>query len=151
MEDLLQQFPVIIENPVVWGEMDSFSHVNNVVYFRYFETARMAYFERINYGQILESTGIGPILHSANCRFRIPLTYPDTISIGIRGVDIERDRFTMEYRILSHQHKKIAAEGSGIIVTYDYTAGRKADMPAEMRERIERIEAGGRPHTDQQF
>src|SRR5690606_6221314 len=117
MEDLLTRFPVIVECPVVWGEMDSFQHVNNVVYFRYFETARMAYFERMNFTEYLERTGIGPILHSANCRFRIPLTYPDTVSIGTRSVDLKEDRYTMEFQIFSHTHQKIAAEGDGIIVT----------------------------------
>ncbi len=141
MEDLLKQFPVVVECPVVWGEMDSFQHVNNVVYFRYFETARMAYFERMDYLEILERTGIGPILHSANCRFRIPLTSPDTVSIGTRSVDLEADRFTMEFQVFSHSHEKVAAEGSGVIVTFDYKAGKKAPIPSEIRSLIERIES----------
>jgi acyl-CoA thioester hydrolase len=141
MEDLLTQFPVVIECPVVWGEMDSFQHVNNVVYFRYFETARMAYFERMNFTEYLGRTGIGPILHSANCRFRIPLTYPDTVSIGTRSVDLKADRYTMEFQVFSHRHQKVAAEGDGIIVTFDYRAGTKTAIPDEMRNLIERIEA----------
>lgn len=48
MHQSLEGFPVVIELPVVWGEMDAFAHVNNVVYFRYFESARIAYLERIN-------------------------------------------------------------------------------------------------------
>lgn len=141
MEDLQKHFPVIVECPVVWGEMDSFQHVNNVVYFRYFETARMAYFERMNFTEYLERTGIGPILHSANCRFRIPLTSPDTVSIGTRSVDLKEDRYTMEFQIFSHAHQKIAAEGDGIIVTFDYRAGKKTAIPDDMREMIEQIEA----------
>ncbi len=140
MQNFLDQFPVVIEIPVVWGEMDSFQHVNNVVYFRYFESARMAYFERMNYMEILARTDIGPILHSANCRFRIPLTYPDTVSVGTRSVNIEANRFTMEFQVFSHNHQKIAAEGSGVIVTFDYKAGKKASIPEEMRKLIDRIE-----------
>ena len=142
MQEFLTQFPVVVENPVVWGEMDSFSHVNNTVYFRYFETARMAYFERMNYMEILGRTGIGPILHSANCRFRIPLTYPDTVSIGTRSVNLEADRFTMEFQIFSHAHQKVAAEGSGVIVTFDYKNGKKAAIPDEIRAFIDQIESG---------
>lgn len=141
MQNFLDRFPVVVECPVVWGEMDSFQHVNNVVYFRYFETARMAYFERMNYMEILGRTGIGPILHSANCRFRIPLTSPDTVSIGTRSVDLQSDRFTMEFRVFSHNHQKVAAEGSGVIVTFDYKAGKKAAISAEIRSLIERIES----------
>jgi len=142
MENFLDRFPVVVECPVVWGEMDSFQHVNNVVYFRYFETARMAYFERMNYMEILGRTGIGPILHSANCRFRIPLTSPDTVSIGTRSVDLETDRFTMEFQVFSHNHQKVAAEGSGLIVTFDYKNSKKAAIPDEIKNFIDQIESG---------
>ena len=46
MEKLTERYPVVIEIPVAWGEMDAFQHLNNIVYFRYFESARIAYFER---------------------------------------------------------------------------------------------------------
>ncbi len=141
MEDFRKRFPVIVECPVVWGEMDSFQHVNNVVYFRYFETARMAYFQRMDFTGYLERTGIGPILHSANCRFRIPLTFPDTVSVGTRSVGLKEDRYTMEFQVFSHRHQKVAAEGDGIIVTFDYRAGTKTSIPDDMREQIEQIEA----------
>ena len=48
MDELLAHCPVVIEVPVAWGEMDSFQHVNNIVYLRYFESARIAYFERLS-------------------------------------------------------------------------------------------------------
>lgn len=41
MEKFLAQHPIVTEIPVAWGEMDALQHVNNVVYFRYFETARI--------------------------------------------------------------------------------------------------------------
>ena len=63
-EKLLEGFPVIVEFPVAWGEMDALGHVNNVAYFRYFENARIAYFERIKMWNFMEKTGIGPILAS---------------------------------------------------------------------------------------
>ena len=63
--------------------MDAFQHVNNVVYFRYFETGRIAYFERTVMRSSMSTTGIGPILATASCKFKFPLTYPDTVLIGI--------------------------------------------------------------------
>ena len=51
---------MVIEIPVAWGEMDSMGHVNNIVYFRYFETARMNYLERIGFIEEMNRTGIGP-------------------------------------------------------------------------------------------
>lgn len=136
MSELLSAFPVVVEIPVAWGEMDAFQHVNNVVYFRYFETGRIAYFERTVMRSSMNTTGIGPILATASCKFKFPLTYPDTVLVGIRVGEIGADRFTMHFRIVSTRHDKVAADGEGVVVSYDYRAGRKAPLPEEWREAI---------------
>lgn len=141
MEKMLEGYPVVIEIPVAWGEMDSLRHVNNIVYFRYFESARMAYFNRIGIWSYMEETGVGPILASTGCKFRIPLSYPDTVSVGTRIADVEADRFLMKYVAVSSQHQRIAAEGEGVVVSYDYREKRKAPLPQEIRARIEALES----------
>ena len=55
--DLLAGFPVIVEQNVIWGEMDAYQHVNNVVYFRYFENARLEYIRRLDWFAFEEATG----------------------------------------------------------------------------------------------
>ena len=140
MQELLIEFPVVIQIPVAWGEMDAFQHVNNIVYFRYFESARIAYLERMGFLEIMEQTGVGPILAATNCRFRKALTYPDTLSVGARVAEIGADRLTMRYRVVSHKLQAVAAEGEGTLVAYDYQAGRKTTLPDAIRQRIESIE-----------
>ena len=140
IDDFLIKFPVVVEIPVAWGEMDSFQHVNNVVYFRYFESSRIAYSDKIGLQEYKEKTGIGPILGSTSCKYKLPLTYPDTVSVGARIVSVEEDRFTMNYVVVSHRHQKIAAEGDGVIVMYDYREGKKTTMPEEIRGRILALE-----------
>ncbi len=132
----LKDFPVIIELPVVWGEMDAFQHVNNVVYFRYFESVRIAYCNKVKLWDIMERTGIGPILAYTQCRFRIPLTYPDVVSVGARVSEVGKDRFMMKTALISHRLSKVAAEGEDVLVTYDYKAKRKVPLPAELRQNI---------------
>src|SRR2546421_10421054 len=100
---LLKDFPVVVENPVVWGEMDSYRHVNNVAYFRYFENARLEYFRRLGWEAFEAATGVGPILAATAARFRRPLTYPDTIAVGARVARVEADRFTLEHRVVSRR------------------------------------------------
>lgn len=95
MHSLLEEFPVITEIKVAWGEMDALQHVNNVVYFRYFETARLEYFAQINLMDELKKTQIGPVLSDTQCRYRIPVTYPDTLLIGSKVTQVGEDRFTM--------------------------------------------------------
>ena len=141
MKSLLKHCPVVIEIPIAWGEMDAFRHLNNTVYLRYFESARIAYFEKLNFFEYMEATGVGPILASTSCKFRIPLTYPDRVSVGTRVSRIEDDRFTMEYHVVSHKHRKVAAEGDGLIVCFDYRENKKAAVPGELRRRIEKLEA----------
>ncbi len=139
MESLLAEYPVIVESPVIWGDMDAYEHVNNTVYFRYFESARIAFFDQLKFKEVKDETGIGPILASTQCRFRIPLTYPDTVSIGARVSDVQGDRFTMHYRVVSHQHKKVAAEGEGLLIAYDYKALTKAALPEIIYQRIQKL------------
>lgn len=144
MRELLESFPVVVEIPVAWGEMDAFGHVNNIVYFRYFETARIAYFDHVGYDTLMEEEGLGPILAATSCRYRLPLTFPDTVSVGARVVAVDADRFHMEYRVASHRYRKAAAEGDGEVVSYDYRNGAKAPLPDAVRLRIEAIESGVR-------
>lgn len=140
MHELLKPFPVVIEIPVAWGEMDFFRHVNNIVYFRYFESGRIAYFDKIKYIEYLNETGIGPILASAKCTFKFPLTYPDTVLLGTRVSELLEDRFVTLYRAVSQKHQKIAAEGEGLIVNYDYEGQKKAPLAEALRRRILALE-----------
>jgi acyl-CoA thioester hydrolase len=140
MEELLQDFPVTIRLPVAWGEMDAFQHVNNVVYFRYFESARIVYFDAIEIMNVMETTGVGPILAETRCRYRIPLTFPDTVTVGVRVSTLAPQGITMQYAVASRRHGKLAAEGDGRIVTIDYAGGGKTDLPGVVRERILSLE-----------
>ena len=137
---LLAGFPVIVENPVMWGEMDSYRHVNNVVYFRYFENARLEYFRRLEWFEYEQETGIGPILAATQARFRKPLTYPDCVSTGARIGTIDKDRFLMEYLVVSHRLSAVAAEGQGTIVSYNYADSRKVPLTEELLRRIAELE-----------
>ncbi len=134
--------PVEITIPVAWGQMDAFEHVNNVVYFRYFEDARIAYFREVGMLEEKDTSNQGPILASTQCRFKIPLTYPDEVTVGACVRQLSDDRFTMHYRVYSHKHGAVAAEGTGLIVYFDYGANKKSAMPAHLVEKIQGLESG---------
>jgi acyl-CoA thioester hydrolase len=141
LEMLLAGFPVVVEQAVVWGDMDAYQHVNNVVYFRYFENARLEYFRRLGWDEVEEATGIGPILAATRARFRRPLTYPDTIRIGARLGTLGEDRFTLEHRIVSLRQAEVVTEGQGEVVSFHYGRGVKAPLPEEVRRGIAALEA----------
>ncbi|MAD82905.1 MAG: thioesterase [Deltaproteobacteria bacterium] len=140
MQELLKSFPVVVEIPVIWGDMDSFQHLNNVIYFRYFESARIQYFEAVGLMDIVEQLGVGPILGSTSCRYRTPLTYPDTVYVGAKITEMHEKRFTMEYLIVSEQYPETVAEGSGVVICYNYQKNQSTQIPEVVHHAIEKLE-----------
>ncbi len=126
-------YPVHVPLPVQWGDMDAYQHVNNVVYFRWFETARMALFRSIDF---TSGVGVGPILHSTTCRYRAPVYFPDDVVTAARVTDVGDDRFTVEMAVFSAREQAIAAVGTAVIVAYDYVNKTKAPLPAAVRDAI---------------
>lgn len=141
MNELLQDFPVITEIPVAWGEMDALQHVNNVVYFRYFETARIDYFQHIHLMEQLASANIGPVLSETHSLYKIPVTFPDTLLVGSRVSDIQSDRFSMEYRIMSKRLGKITTSGTATIVMFDFNNKTKVPLPDNIITAIHALQA----------
>ncbi len=140
-EGLLAGFPVVVDLPVAWGEMDSMGHVNGVVFIRYFETSRFTYFARL--GPSLKGMGTaerGWILASLTCRYRAPVTFPDTVSVGTRVSELGVDRYTMQHRVVSHRLGKVAAEGEVSIVCYNYRLAAKSPLTADDRAAIAVVE-----------
>ncbi len=142
VRELLEGFPATVRIPVQWGDMDAYGHVNNTVFFRWFESARIEYLERCGFLDSYESARVGAILHSTSCRFRRPVLHPDQVLVGGRAIEVAEDRFTMEYRVVSVEQRAVAAEGSGVIVCFDYGEGAKTAIPEEIAERIEALEGG---------
>lgn len=134
----MNNYPAEVCFPVHWGEMDALGHVNNVRYFTWFETARIAYFTRIG---LLELSPLGPILKSTECEFRRPLQYPAEIISRARVSRIGNSSFTMEYEISeTRDPTEPCAVGAGVIVLIDYTTGRPTPLPPVLRASIEALE-----------
>jgi len=140
MQNELKNFPIIIQQELIWNDMDAYQHVNNAVYFRYFEDARMQYFEKIGINQYKEAHNLGPILATTTADYKAPLIYPDTINIGARITDIHSKKFSMQYIVYSQKMQKIAATGSALIVYFDYTPRHSCVIPDYIREQIHSFE-----------
>jgi acyl-CoA thioester hydrolase len=138
----LESFPVVIRIPVQWGELDAYGHVNNAVFFRYFESARMVYLQRCGFIESYEVNKIGAILHSTECRFRHPLFHPDEVIVGARVTRVDEDRFTMSYVAASANTGRTLAEANAIVVSFDYVSRTKAPLPIQVRDGIGAVEQG---------
>ena len=136
----LSRFPVIIALPVQWGEQDLYGHVNNIVYFRWFESARVAYGDRLDFPRLLVEQQIGPILAAVNCNYRKQITFPDTVLIGARISRLGRSSLTMDHAIYSLSRKELSCDGSSTVVLFHYEQQRPIAIPEEMRARIQALE-----------
>ena len=141
MAEPTSRYPIEISLPVQWGEMDAFAHVNNVVYGRWFESARLAYFDQIGLMDRMASEKIGPIVARNVIDYRLPLTYPDTVKIAVGVTRLGNSSITIGYRLTSTaQGGKLAAEGETVMVMLDYASGAKVPLWPELRAKIEALE-----------
>jgi acyl-CoA thioester hydrolase len=140
LKSLLSGYPVRIALPVQWGDQDAFQHVNNVVYFRWYESGRIAYSRRVGLMGGDRDDGIGPILAATSNHYRKQITFPDTVHIGVRVVKIGRSSLAMEHVIVSESLGAIAAEGTSTLVVFDYRANRPHPVPEPIRRAIESLE-----------
>lgn len=131
-------FPVTLPIDIAWGEQDAFGHLNNVAYLRYFESVRMHFLERTGILRSHAEQGIGVILASTQCDFLRPVHWPARLLVSTGCTTIGNTSFTLAYRVEDEQGQ-LVAQGTSVLVMYDYRAGHKVPVPATIREAIEQL------------
>jgi acyl-CoA thioester hydrolase len=139
MEDL-DLFKLKIEIDVRWGDMDAFKHVNNTVYLKWVEAARVEYLREHIVGDDLRNHRLGPILARTDIRYIYPITYPDRVTVGFRVAEIRDDRLMCECKIYTHEHQRLSAIAYNTVMAYDFEAMRKADIPIGWIMKIQEVE-----------
>lgn len=136
----LSDFPTAISLPVLWGDQDAFGHVNNTLSVRWFESARITYFDHPAVQEALAASKIGWILASVTCNFRRQILYPDTVTVGARVSRIGRSSIVMEHAIFSAAENAIASDGQCVVVAFDYEQQQSIHVPASLRSALGQIE-----------
>lgn len=137
VQDLLKDYPSYVEIPVQWGDMDAMQHVNNIMYLRYMESSRIKFFtDVLKIG--FSPDGVGAILAEVHCKYKFPLTYPDTVIAASRILPESMDEYSVkiQHTIVSIKHQRVAAEGIARIVFYDYLEKKKAMIPEAVKMRL---------------
>lgn len=140
MNELLDDFAIVVDIKVEWGDMDALQHVNNIEYFKYFQMARIAYFEKIDSEGLMGESRISSILAATQAKYIYPLEYPDTISVGVRIDKMADQYFTMKYAVVSHRYQRMATVGDAKVVVFDYVNNKKASIPDAIRKIIIELE-----------
>ncbi|MFO7566176.1 MAG: thioesterase family protein [Enhygromyxa sp.] len=129
--------PVSVRQPVAWGELDAFGHVNHTVFLRWFENVRIAWFERVGIAASMRAQReIGPIVARIECDYRAPVEFPDTIWASARCEELGRSSLRLCNQIWSERRAGIVAEGAVVVVILDYAAQRSVAIPAAVRAAI---------------
>ena len=134
--DELAHYPVIHHQPIHWGEMDAFNHLNNVVYYRYAESARIGYLQALG----MFDGSMVTVLAQSSCQYLRPVTYPDTLLLGVRCQRLGNTSITIEYRYYSTAQAAIVATAEAVVVRLDSGGKNKLPWTIEERERLLALE-----------
>ena len=135
--EALAHYPVIHHQPIHWGEMDAFNHLNNVVYYRYAESARIGYLQALG----MFDGSMVTVLAQSSCQYLRPVTYPDTLLLGVRCQRLGNTSIVMEYSYYSTAQEAIVATAEAVVVRLDSDGKRKLPWTEEERARLLALEA----------
>lgn len=117
---------------VRWGDLDALGHVNNTVFFRWFEEVRIQTFAAV--GVRVEPDGVGPILATTSCDFLAPVHYPSEVTVTCTIGRIGNTSFEMLYE--ASVGDTPVATGRGVVVMMDYASGNKVSVDDEQRRHL---------------
>ena len=127
--------------PTRWMDNDVYGHVNNVVYYSYFDTVVNEYLISTGVLDVERSPVIGLVVET-QCRFFKPLTFPDTVHAGLRVARLGRSSVRYEIGLFRNEDNTAAAQGHFVHVYVDRETRRPAGLPQQMREALEKIRTG---------
>lgn len=130
-------FPYRILIPTRWSDNDMLGHVNNVIYYRYFE-AVVVRFQMEEAGVDWVNDKVSPQAVETLCRFHRPLSFPETVEAGLRVDRIGNSSLTLEIALFSENEETPAATGHFVHVFVDAESLKPEPIPAEKREIFEK-------------
>ena len=122
---------------VRFGDLDAMRHLNNVVFLRYFETARINYLRHllpVHDPAHPEGGGFGLIFAECHINYRTPVHYDESLEVHLGVADVKRSSFKVTFRMKVGD--RLAAEGEGTLVGFDYEAQRAQPLPDDLRARL---------------
>ncbi len=126
---------------VRFGDIDAMGHVNNAIFFSYFEQSRIQYM--LNLGlPTVSANKLNFILAEVSCQFKVPILYENKLEVKTRVERMGNSSITMTHQIEDKATRKVMATGRSVAVVYDYELNQSAPIPIEWRAAIEKFEAG---------
>ncbi|MEO5644384.1 MAG: acyl-CoA thioesterase [Bacteroidia bacterium] len=133
-------FPLELKLRIDWSELDLFGHVNNVMFMKYAQAARVNYWENSGIYSELKKNKVGPMLVSVACQFKKQLLYPGNVTVRSGMEFIRNTSFSIHHKMYDDQGD-LVAEAQDVIVMFDFNKNEKTAVPQVMREAAEKLES----------
>lgn len=131
-----EQFKLWVPISVRWGDMDAYGHVNNAVYFTYFESARLKFFEHVRLYDHAEAETHRPAIVSTTINFRQQVHYPAELEAGIRCVKVGTRSFNLEHHLFRAGTQEVVADGTSVVAWVDYAIGKSIPVPGPLKAEL---------------
>ena len=130
--------------PTRWIDNDVYGHVNNVVYYSYFDTVVNQYLIEQRVLNIETSKVIGLVVET-QCRYFASITFPDAVHAGLRVATLGNSSVRYEIGLFRNDEQSASAQGYFIHVYVDRATRRAVSLPADLRTALERISILSKP------
>ena len=131
-------YPHFLVIPTRWMDNDVYGHVNNVVYYSYFDTVINEYLIRAG-GLDIEGSPVVGVCAESLCRYRAPLAFPEPVEAGLRVGHLGRTSARYEIGLFKEGEDEAAAQGHFVHVFVDRRAMTPVPIPAAIRKALEKI------------
>ena len=121
--------------PVRWGDLDAYGHVNNTVYFRFCEQARVEWIEALGF-RVNPDCREAPVIINASCTFLVPLNYPATVVVKLYAGEPGRSSVMTWYELYVDGREQLFAEGASKVVWMDHETGKSVPLPDTLRDLV---------------
>jgi acyl-CoA thioester hydrolase len=121
--------------PIRWGDMDAYGHVNNTIYFRYMEQARVEWLEAMDI--VVRPRGEAPVIINASCTFLVPMNYPGAVEVRTYIGQLGRSSIPTYVEMRLEGDDTLYAEGAAKVVWMDTATGKSVPLPERIRAALE--------------
>ena len=125
-----------------WMDNDVYGHLNNVVHYSLFDTAVNAWLIERGFLDLRSGRRIGLVVQTG-CRYFAPISYPDSVTAGLRVGSLGRSSVTYELALFRNDEPAASAEGFFVHVYVNRRTRRPTPIPPDLREALDRLRAPG--------
>ena len=134
-------YPFHLSIPTRWNDNDVYGHINNSVYYFFFDTVVNNWLMENGLLEIGQSEIIGLVVETG-CSYFAPITYPETVTAGLRVTNIGTSSVRYEIGIFGHDSDTAAAQGHFVHVYVDDKTRRPMPLSEHMRSKLGEIQHG---------